>query len=161
MNTLNRAASYLLIAAVLTSGCASMKYGRQQEVEFDALPKGTTVRVQPGSDAPLTTPATVLLSRKHNYKAYFEKPGYEPQIVELKNKSSGAMWRNVAFIHPIIWIPGLIIDASTGAGREFESSKIFVTLTPLQPQQPKTRLDSSPPTHDPSFGAPAAPDRTE
>lgn len=107
-----------------------MKYGRQQAVKFDAYPTGTTVRVQPGSDEPLSTPATVRLTRKYTYKAYFEKPGYESQTVELKSQWSGAMWRNVAWISPVIWIPGLIIDASTGAGREFDR-KVTVSLTPL------------------------------
>ena len=121
-----------LVIAFLVSGCASMKYGRTQAVKFDAMPSGTTVRVQPGDDKPLATPATVRLTRKDSYTAYFEKPGYQSQVVEVKSQSSGAMWRNVAWIYPVIWIPGLIIDASTGAGREFDPNKIAVTLTPLE-----------------------------
>jgi hypothetical protein len=120
----------VILLVLATGGCATMKYGRDQSVEFDARPLGTTVRIQPGPDQPMRTPSAVLLHRKHAYKAYFEKPGYAPQVVELKSKSSGAMWRNVAFIHPIVWVPGLIIDASTGAGREFPE-KVEVNLEPL------------------------------
>jgi hypothetical protein len=131
-----------VMAALLASsliGCATMKYGMEQGVEFDALPKGTTVRVQPGSDAPLSTPATVLLSRKHDYSAYFEKAGYESKSVELKNSFSGAIFRNLIFIHPLIWIPGMIVDAITGANREFDPGKIMVTLTPLRADRETAR----------------------
>jgi hypothetical protein len=158
MSTKNLA--MIVLAATLASGCATMKYGKTQGVEFDAIPTGTTVRVQPGSDAPLSTPATVLLSRKHDYKAYFEKPGYESKTVELKSESSGAMWRNLAWLHPIIWIPGLIIDASTGAGREFDPGKIMVTLTPLHPQHGDERPEAvTAPAQGQSFGSPSAPRR--
>jgi len=130
--TAKQIVSLVLLAASLTSACATTRRGREQAVEFDALPTGTTVRVHPGREERVPTPSTLLLSSSRDYTVYFENPGYRPQSVELKSRLSGAVWRSIDFHNPFIWIPRLLIDIGKGRSRELVPGKVTVTLTPLR-----------------------------
>ncbi len=84
----------------------------------------------------MRTPAATLLDRKNTYKAYFEKAGYETQIVELTSKSTGKAANNLIFINPVIIASALVVDNCTGANRAF-TNKVFVTLKPLPVESAK------------------------
>ena len=107
-----------------------MKYGSTQVVAVDSNPKGAKVNFQPGGQE-ITTPSKVVLSRRSSYIAHFEKEGYEPKSVSLESSASSSLWRNAIWIHPIGWIIGVVVDLSTGAGKDITPENVNVDLIPL------------------------------
>lgn len=118
----------ILIAAALTSGCATMKYGKTQIVPVDSMPAGAQVTIDQTGQK-LTTPGQIVLLRDLSYTVSIEKEGYEKKTIPIVSSASDSLWRNVVWVHPLGWIVGIVVDLRTGAGYELDPNTISVTLT--------------------------------
>lgn len=126
----------LAVGALVLGGCAAGGSGHashsgDQTVLFDALPEGTTVRVVPGPAEGLPTPFALRLSTRRDYRACFEKPGYESRCVEIQSKLTLAGKRNLDSSPQPVSAPGLLFDAATGRGYELVPDRVSVTLVPV------------------------------
>jgi hypothetical protein len=126
----------VLVAATLTSGCASIVHGGPRSVPVASNPPGATVTVYDRSGTQVmqqTTPFTATLRTKYkyfagqNYKLVFEMAGYRKQEVELRSTMSGWYWGNILFGG---LIGMLIVDPNTGAMYNLAPNKIEQTLAP-------------------------------
>jgi len=72
-----------LLATLFTQSCATISRGSRQEVSFDSIPSGATVRV---ADQSGVTPVSFQLQRGKNYEVQLEKDGYEPVVTSLERR---------------------------------------------------------------------------
>jgi len=129
LRSILRAASLSPLAFI--AGCALILNGSEQAITIDSSPPGARVRVDPGNKI-LTTPGSVLVSRKYPATVVVEKDGYEPTSVTFTRRKSLSLWRNLVWIHPIGWIIGISVDVGKGACYDLEPSQVHVDLKPLQ-----------------------------
>jgi hypothetical protein len=120
----------ILVSTLFLGGCATMKYGTTQVITVKSNPEGAKVRFQPGGEE-ITTPSKIVLSRRSSYIATIEKEGFKSDSVSIISSTSDSIWRNLWWIHPAGWIIGIVVDISTGAGRDLAPETVDVTLTPL------------------------------
>ena len=139
----------LVVAALLSSGCASIISGRTATVEIDSNPSDAHVVIHDkhGKEVLTThTPATVELRRKDRfiwparYTATIEKPGYQPKTVPIHSTLNPWVLGNVVFGGPI----GLVVDSATGAGWKPKVASIQPNLEPIYTaQQPGAPYSAS------------------
>lgn len=111
-----------LVAASL-SGCASIMHGSNQPVGISSSPTGAQVFVD---NQPMgITPVTATLSRKDHHTVRVEMAGYAPYEMKLTRGTSGWVWGNLVFGG----LPGLAIDAITGALYKLTPTDVSATLT--------------------------------
>ena len=114
----------LLLLLVLSSSCATIFTGTSQDVYFTSEPSGALVMLdgQPLGRTPLITKVPRRLrSRLISY----ELEGYEPVVQEMGNRVNG-----VTFIN-LLWWPGFVIDAVSGAIVRIEYDRYYMELYPL------------------------------
>ena len=112
------------LAIFFLSGCATIMHGDSQYVQIKSVPSGATAYIEGNY---FITPAKVLLKRglpTHEYQVLVEKEGYKPGYGKIGQKLSGWLWGD------IIWgiIPGITVDAITGAAFDLEPTQITITL---------------------------------
>ena len=113
---------FLLILMSLTeAGCATMFMGKNQFIKVESDPSGATVKV---GDVMAITPAIVLLRRNDNYVAVIEKPGYDPIYAKIESRFNYGMFLNLLILFP----PGMIVDAATGASWSLSPENLNVKL---------------------------------
>jgi len=110
----------------MLAGCATIVHGNSQYVEIDSQPQGATAYV--GGNY-FITPAKVLLKRGYpmqDQQVLVQKEGYKPGYATISQSLSGWLWGD------IIWgiLPGLAVDAITGAAFNLHPAKIVVQLEP-------------------------------
>ncbi|GIW44118.1 MAG: hypothetical protein KatS3mg077_1400 [Candidatus Binatia bacterium] len=120
--------------SLLCSGCATVISGPTQQVRIISDPPGAVVTI---GTRQLTTPATVELPRKSNYRLTIEKEGYEPAQREISRKINSQVYWNALAGGMIL---GFIVDSTTGALYELEPSVVQVSLVPREDQnsEPET-----------------------
>jgi hypothetical protein len=121
----------LLISTCLISGCANMKHGCTQIITINSIPEGAKVLVEPGKEEGIT-PTKIVLKRKLSYVVHINMDGFKPENISLESSSSGEVWKNIVWIHPIGWIIGGTIDLTTGASKELSPENIDIKLTPIK-----------------------------
>ena len=113
-----------LLLLVLSSSCATIFTGTSQDVYFTSEPSGALVMLdgQPLGRTPLITKVPRRLrSRLISY----ELEGHEPVVQEMGNRVNG-----VTFIN-LLWWPGFVIDAVSGAIVRIEYDRYYMELYPL------------------------------
>jgi hypothetical protein len=113
------------------SGCANMKHGSTQTISINSMPEGAKVLIQPDKEEGIT-PTKIVLNRKESHVVHINKDGFKPENISLESTSSGEVWKNIVWIHPIGWIIGGTIDLTTGASKELSPENIDVKLTPIK-----------------------------
>lgn len=116
---------FIVAAAVACSlsACATVVHGTRQHVSVTSTPRGATVFVD---DQQLgVTPVTLKLSRDDHHRVRLELEGYEPYEVLLTRHVSGWVWGNLVYGG----IPGLAIDAISGAMYRLKPDSVDATLT--------------------------------
>jgi len=103
------------------TGCATIIHGASQDIRVTSQPSGATVRVD---GTATTTPGVLKLERKRAYTLMFEKQGYQPVEVHLKQTFDGWVWGNIIFGGII----GLVIDYAGGAAYKLTPSEVNVVL---------------------------------
>lgn len=99
-------------------------HGDSQYVEINSQLSGASAYIEGNY---FITPAKVLLKRgypMHEYQILVQKEGYKPGYAKIYQKLSGWLWAD------IIWgiIPGITIDAITGAAFDLVPKQITVNL---------------------------------
>jgi uncharacterized protein YceK len=107
-NILARPATLIGIAALLTTGCATIVHGTRQNVGISSTPAGASVTIDNLQSG--TTPVFSKLRRKENHVVRIELSGYQPMDLALTSSVSGWVWGNVA----IGGLIGLAVDAISG-----------------------------------------------
>lgn len=111
-----------IAAAILISGCGTLKHGTTQTLDISSSPLGAEVTVD-GTEYGVT-PVSVELKRGDNHTISVSMVGYENfQIVVDKKLSKWAVG-NLLLGGPI----GVIIDHSTGGLYRLEKSQIVAEL---------------------------------
>lgn len=113
----------VLVLASSLSACATIIHGGDQKVNFASTPSAATVFVD--NEQMGVTPVTLNLSRKERHNVRIELAGYQPFETQLTKGVSGWVFGNLLFGG----IPGLAIDAITGALYKLEPSEVSATLT--------------------------------
>jgi len=107
------------------AGCATLIHGSSQEIEVDSTPSEARVEVE---GRPVgTTPTTAVLKRNREYTVSIYRDGYEPHHVTLR--SGRSIWATVNILN--LLVPGLLIDASTGALHSLDPGTVAPELEPV------------------------------
>lgn len=99
-------------------------HGDSQYIKINSVPNGATAYIEGNY---FITPAKVLLKRgypMHEYQIVVQKEGFKPGYAKIEQKLSGWLWGD------IIWgiIPGIAVDAITGAAFDLYPEQITVNL---------------------------------
>jgi hypothetical protein len=119
-----RFVSLFVLAASLSSGCATLFAGGPDRIQIDSNPPGARITVDNAEVG--VTPMAVTLDRKnHMGSIKVEAPGYQPAVTQRAKK-----FNNVSFFNcfnPLAWG----IDLLTGNYQEFDKSPVSVNLVPF------------------------------
>ena len=107
---------------VALSGCSWVMQGTSQEVEFSSEPDGATFVVNGKTE---TTPAKIEVP-KNDYTITFQREGFKDSEFELRRKVNPWFYGSIA-----MGAIASIIDLSTGAWKEFDTTKVHVVLDPI------------------------------
>ena len=110
------------LAAVLTTGCATIIKGTTQSIPVASDPPAADVVVD--GNLAGQTPTSVNLQRKTDHLLTIRKVGYEPQTVAVVKNVGGAVWGNVLAGGLIGWG----VDAASGAQYNLAPSTVSVKL---------------------------------
>lgn len=121
----------LLISAVALfslSGCATITAESDQLIELSTTPPGANCVLSnsQGSYTIATTPGSVIVPRMFEpLGVSCSLAGYAPVGTTLEAKTRGRAYGNIL----LLGLPA-IVDASTGAGYEYEPARVNLTLAP-------------------------------
>ncbi len=102
--------------------CATIINGANQDVRITSKPKTANVTIDGKMKG--QTPYVARLRRKDSHIILIEMSGYEPFEMLIEKKLSGWVFGNIL----IGGLPGLIVDALTGAMYKLDPDKVKVTL---------------------------------
>lgn len=121
---MKRALSLILLCSVALTGCASIVNGRSEDVSINTSPSEADCYV---GGTKYRSPAKASLKRKNDYDVKCEKEGYSPATAQIKSKTSGWVWGNIAFGGII----GLVVDVGTGGAYKLRPNELSLALAPL------------------------------
>jgi len=116
-----------MLLSLLVLGCASIIHGTKQTVRFQTTPTECTVDVTDALGTNYgycTTPCSMELKRKREYKVSISKEGYETAELTIERKSDGWIWGNILFGGII----GIIVDFSNGAAYKLSPDELTASL---------------------------------
>src|SRR5262245_56317921 len=126
------------VAALLTSGCATIVSRSTQTMTVTSVPEGATVSITNKSGVAVNssnTPSTVTLKKGRGYfkpETYtlnFSKEGYKPIDITVRGEVNGWYFGNVIFGGLI----GLLaVDPATGAMFTLRPKEVAATLDALK-----------------------------
>lgn len=135
----------IAMAAILTSGCASIVGDSKYPVQVSSAPTGASFEITNKEGKVVhsgNTPSTITLKSSHGYfkgETYslrFKKDGYPDKVVTLDSSVSGWYWSNILF-GGVIGM--LIVDPATGAMYKLPegvSADLGAPVTPAAPVTP-------------------------
>jgi PEGA domain len=123
---MKRLLSFVVVAVLLVSfsGCATIFRGPNQQVSLNASMAGAEVFID-GQKVGVT-PLKLSLKTDKQYTVTFKKAGFKDTTYRLTNRV-GTLWVVLDVLSGLI---PLIVDISTGAWYEFETTDVNVTLEP-------------------------------
>ncbi len=123
---MKRLLSFVVVAVMLVSfsGCATIFRGPNQQVGLNASTPGAEVFID-GQKVGVT-PMKLSLKTDKQYTITFKKAGFKDATYRLTNRV-GALW---VVLDVLAGLLPLIVDISTGAWYEFETTDVNVTLEP-------------------------------
>lgn len=115
----------VLLLSVGVMGCATLIHGSSQKIKVESTPPEAQVEVdgRPVGETPLTT----VLDRDREYSISIYREGYEPHHTTLRPGRS--IWITVNALN--LFIPGLLVDASTGAFHSLNPGTVAAELVPV------------------------------
>ena len=119
---------FVLGAALVIGGCATITRGTNSNVGFDSQPSGAEVRLSNGLGC--VTPCSLVVKRNEEFIATFTRPGYVSQQVEVKTKVAGEGAAGFAGNIVAGGIIGMGVDAVTGGALEHTPNPVVVALEP-------------------------------
>jgi hypothetical protein len=102
----------LILASMGMVGCATLIHGPSQEITVESTPP--------------ETPLTTVLKRDRTYSISIYHDGYERHRTTLRPGRS--IWTAANALN--LFVPGLLVDASTGAFHALKPAAISAELTP-------------------------------
>lgn len=117
----------LVIVSILSTGCATLFKGTQDEVVFTSNPTSATVYIN--GTARGETPLHLKLISKETYTIEFRKDGYQSQTVMITNRV-GTKWVVLDVLGGIVPV---IVDVATGSWYQLDPNTAHAILEPLQP----------------------------
>lgn len=124
--------TFLILAFLCCTGCASIIHGPRQDLTVNSYPSGAEIYIDGLAFG--ETPKIISLRRKgHNrgdinkkkaYTVRVELPGYEPYEVIVSRKLDGWVFGNLVFGALI----GLIIDATSGSMYRLSTDELTAQL---------------------------------
>ena len=118
---------FLVFASMGLMGCATLIHGTSQEVTVESTP--TEAQVEVDGRPVGETPTTTVLKRDREYTVSIYREGHEPHRTTLRPRRN--IWATVNILNLVV--PGLLIDASTGALYSLEPGTIAPELQPVTP----------------------------
>lgn len=115
----------LILAAMGMMGCATLIHGPSQKVTVESTPSEAQVEVDGRSVG--ETPVTTVLERDRAYSISIYREGYEPHRTTLRPGRS--IWAAVNALN--LFVPGLLVDASTGALHTLTPAGVTAELAPV------------------------------
>ncbi|MBV9126378.1 MAG: PEGA domain-containing protein [Planctomycetes bacterium] len=113
------------------TGCATIVGGyHDQKVHIDSNPRGAQVLIDGQMEG--TTPVEVPLNRRTEHRVELDAPGCQPYVTTLKPGINPWLFGNLV----VGGIPGLVVDACTGATSALYPKSVTGTMTPLPPGYP-------------------------
>lgn len=147
---------FLGLAAVLcVSGCASVARGTTEKVVVSSIPADATIRTSLGHTCP-ASPCTIEISRKSEFTAYAEKPGYKPGSHYIGTKMSGGGAAGLAGNVLLGGIIGVGVDAATGATLDHFPNPALITLVPAAAAEQSTNVAKPEKKPTPPAGKPVS-----
>ncbi len=118
-----RLASFVLIAFLVSSGCATLFSGTEDDITFRSEPSGAEVIIDGITVG--TTPLTVEVDRPgfEDTDVTIELDGYDSRTFELDKE-----FNNTAILNIFIW-PGFVVDALTGALYKYDKKLYNIDLS--------------------------------
>ena len=118
----------------IAGGCASVTRGTTENISIVSTPSGAEATIS-GLDVPTAcvTPCSVVVKRNADIAVEFQKPGYEPQIIQLTKDIPAAGAVGFAGNVLIGGLVGMGVDAVTGAATDHKPNPVAVTLEPIAP----------------------------
>ncbi len=115
----------MLVASAGMVGCATLIHGSSQEIVVESTPSEAQVEVdgRPVGE----TPTTTVLKRNREYSISIYQEGYEPYHTTLRPGRS--LWATVNLLN--FFVPGLLVDASTGALYSLDPGTVAPELQPV------------------------------
>jgi hypothetical protein len=115
--------------ALIISGCASALRGTTEPVTITTEPTGAAIRTSLGHTCP-ASPCTFDVSRKAEFTAFAEKPGYHANSIFVGTKPSNIGRAAVASNMMATGFVGTAIDSSTGAALDHQPNPAHIVLAP-------------------------------
>jgi len=127
----------VLAACAMVGGCASVSRGTTETISVASTPSGAEAVIS-GLDAPMTciTPCAVVAKRNADISMTIQKPGFEPQVVQLTKDIPATGAAGFAGNLLLGGLVGMGVDAATGAATDHKPDPVIVTLQPLAPPPP-------------------------
>ncbi len=128
-----------IAATILLSACATIIDGPRQRIAFESTPPGATVHIDGHPEG--TTPTALDLARETSHRVTIHKDGYRDTTLVLNRQFNGMALANLLFL------PGLAIDANSGAMGQLIPAAVNVTLEsgagePVLATQPAAAADT-------------------
>lgn len=135
----------IVALCAFAGGCASVTRGTTENLSVASTPSGAEAVIS-GLDVPTTcmTPCSVVVKRNADLSVTVQKPGFEPQTVQLTREIQTTGAAGFAGNVLLGGLVGMGVDAATGAARDHKPNPVIITL---QPNTPHVR--SGPPPRKP------------
>ena len=134
MSVLRFAGTALLCVA--SASCATIIRGTKQDFTVQSEPAGASAALSTGQNC-AATPCTFELPRKVDFDVTVKMPGYRPATAHVTSGWSKGGTQTFVIGNLILGgLPGMGIDASTGAVRDLYPNPLTVTLEPEAPAAP-------------------------
>lgn len=120
--------AFIIFALSTLSACATLTGGHEQQIAVNTTPAGAKCLFTNGQEnwAVEMTPGAVSLPRAYQtIQVTCSLAGFEQARATLEPKTRGRAYGNIL----LLGLPTLV-DASTGAGYEYEPENIALTLVP-------------------------------
>ncbi|HEX8392174.1 MAG TPA: PEGA domain-containing protein [Longimicrobium sp.] len=114
---------FVVAACLALSGCATIVHGSKQSVTVASTPAGAQVMIDNMNVG--VTPMSAQLSRKQEHTVRITMAGYQPYDLKMQKTVDGWIAGNILFGG----IPGLIVDAATGAMYKLTPDAVNAQLT--------------------------------
>lgn len=124
----------VLFSLCLMTGCATLIHGSDQEVQITSDPSTAQVEV---NGRPIgETPTSATLERNRSYTVKIYREGFETHTTTLRRGWS--LWTSANLFNFLL--PGLLIDASTGAFYSLQPGEISADLDSVRSSADTTAL---------------------
>lgn len=113
-------------AMLLSTGCATITRGTEQDLAVESDPAGASVTLSNGMKG--TTPTSFKVKRKDSLTVTVQKPGYKTATVQVTPKVSDNGAAGMAGNLLFGGIIGVGVDAANGANKDLTPNPVKVTL---------------------------------